>query len=378
MSFSSSFGINGSYSKLHHDIPIRYNSFDQCNKSLLDMDEIDIYEYIEITSVIAYDPELTKYSTTFAGIKWIQNIIQYLISISNYDIHAFNINILDLKDIGFDIIKFTSRTPKWIRNVFGQYDSQVRQEYRFLKHNKLIQNIDYIEKVGELGGDIVSYGYQINRHAVYKLMTHNYGNRFMESIIGRMSQLLYYYNEYKQLYKSKVLESLHRTIHGLNEDIIVLNNEIQNIKNSKVIPIIDFEKGFRESISSYGYSSPVSSRSNIDSDVIMSDKEYTDELIAVHKRIENFVEKVDSRISNVQDELNNINSKINDLVGSIALSREGSNSTNDNKRNSDPVLDHVQSIFKEYNHHIQIDRNTMPIMHMTSSMPQRIINNTFL
>lgn len=378
MSFSSSFGINESYSKIHNDIPTRFNSFDQCNKSLLDLDEIDIYDYLDVTSTIPHDNELAKYCTTLAGVKWIQSVIEYLVTISQYDTHDFCINPCELKGIGFDIIHYSSKTPKWFQETFGCYDNQLKQECRFLKHHKLIQNVDYIEKTGELGGDVILFGYQITKHAVYKLMTHKYGNRFVESIVGRISQLLYYFNDYKQVYKSKTIESLRRTIYGLNEDIVELNKQIQEIKNSKVIPIIDFDKGFGDSILSYGYSSSLSSRSNIDSDVIMSDKEYTDELIAVHKKIESFVEKVDSRISNVQDELNNINLKINDLVGSIALSREGSNSTDNNKRNSDPVLDHVQSIFQEYEHHIQMNRNTMPIMHTRPSMPQRLINNTFI
>ena len=89
-----------------------------------------------------------------------------------------------------------------------------------MKRHKLIENIDYFVRDTE-GMD----GCFITRPALYRLVANKFGIKFLESIIGRMGQIIYFFNEFKSRHMESRLESLQTLI-------VKLNQEIQELKKN--------------------------------------------------------------------------------------------------------------------------------------------------
>lgn len=331
--------------------PRMFNSFSQCNNYLLSMDEYDLSKYLNVVHTIPYDHDLSHYSTIDDS-AWIRYIVEYFINISSYDARAFKIQVSTLNHIGFDVDDQINISTKWIRSIFGRNEGPLKRELRFLKRSKLTENIDYIANTQEVNGVMVDTGYSMTRAALYRLVSNRYGVKFLEAVMLRMAQILFYFNEYKISFNSTYITSLKRTINGLNDDIKSSNEEIQKLNNMYPTTYEDVRT------KSYSFNrSSNSLDSYISSDVIMNTKEYADELSTIHTTIEGFVNKVDGRISDVHCKLLTITTKIDDLVGSIALTRDEcrpsicsrcSRCSNSASINLNPVLDHVRNIFREF------------------------------
>lgn len=342
-------------------------SFEDCNVALYDMDEVDIYDYIELARYVPYDSNLGKYSVVNGRAKWIEGVIMFLVKVSSYDHRAFKISVDSLSCIGID----SSTSESFLRKLFSGFtrQSDSKREKQFLKYHKLQENVDYIVMSADLNHEIVEIGHNITRIALYRIIGRYYGMDFLEAVLIRMSQILYYFNEYKKNYKSKYIESLRKTIDELNNDINLLTNEMQRKYASNVLPMIEFQN--QSDIDSYS-NELNNSDSSIASNMIMNEKEYHDELSTIHTLIETKINRVDDRLSDVNVALVNITSKIEDLVSSITMvsdevsrnsrdresmqsnmvfrdslvSNASSSLESDNSYSS--VVNHVESIFSEY------------------------------
>ena len=311
---------------------VQYNSFEQCNDALMHIDnlnDIDITSYMELVANIPYDDDLIEY-TNHGGSEWISNAVKYFIEVAGHDARAFKIDVSQLEHLGFNIDNFSSKSPKWFQSLTGKTDRQLYKEVRFVKRHKLIENIDYFVKDTEDMG-----GCFITRPAMYRLVANKFGMKFLESIIGRMGQIIYFFNEFKSRHRETRLESLQTLIEKLNQ-------EIQDLKKN-TLEEYSYHSLEENCISQHSFSS---SHSYIASDVIMDSKEYIDELSGIHKTMEQFINRVDGRMTNVDHKLSTITNKIDDLVGSISLSKDEHFSESFDQKN--PLIDHVNDIFKEY------------------------------
>lgn len=353
------------------------NTFDQINSALYELDEIDLNQYLDHVSKVPYDHEIAR---LFGMIKidnnWINNMLNFLVEVSKYDPRAFNIELSSLDQLGFRMKEFSSKKPKWLLRLTNSKDDAIKKERRFLRYHRLLENVEYIRVIAEMDGVVVETGHRLTRIGLYRVISRQFGYAFLEALLSRMGQILYFYNQYKRNFKSKYIESLRRTIIDLTDDISSLNKEIAK----KTVPIIEYEK-YHENENIY-HSCGSNDSSSIESNAVMDDKEYADELSAIHNMIETSINHVDDRISTINIALSHITSKIDDLVGSIAMVSEDSlrNSmdtssrhslvSQDHSRNSllsdgsygnmdlsveNPVINHVSSIFKKYQKHLSLN-----------------------
>ena len=311
----------------------QYNSFEQCNNSIIDManlSNIDLVRYVELVENIPFDDDLIKYSNHN---KSIRIIVKYFINVSSYDARSFRIPVKELDALGFNVNEYSSKAPKWIQSITGKADNQFHKEIRFLKKHKLVENIDYFVKLDAESNGLICL---VTRPALYRLVANKYGMKFLEAIIGRMGQILFFFNDFKTRYEDCHIKSLQSIIDNLKV-------EIDQLKSNQIDMLSDRSfDGNRYSLRSLS-----SSQSFIASDSIMDSKEYTDELSHIHKVMETFIGRVDGRMTDVDYKLSTITSKIDDLVGSIILTRdEQSANTCFDKRN--PLIEHVNDIFREY------------------------------
>ena len=353
ISSESSLAMDSMYVQTHSDIRNLFNSFEQCNEYIANMEELSLLEYFDITHSIPFDHELPL-NAIIVDSDWIQIVLRYLIDIAKHDARAFIIRVDSLITLGFEPDLHKSKSPKWIQSLSKRHDTYQKKQLRFLKYYNLIENIDYLYVLEDDQTGIMN-GYNITRLALYRLISEKYGPRFLECIVGRISRVLYFFDQYKKKLDTSYIESMQRTINGLNEDIIELNKKIQERKHELCIR------------DSYSRSSS-SNNSYISSDAIMDTEspEYTDEISVIHKTIEKFINRVDGRISDVHVKLSTITTQINDLVGSISLSKDEirqsicSRCSATSHMNPNPVFEHLQGIFREYdnfgnNNSIDID-----------------------
>lgn len=320
--------------------PNLYNSFEQCNRALQDTDAIDIVEYIEITQLISCDYDIAQFQIG-PNSKRIKLLLEYLIDISKYDARAFRISISSLEHIGFSVGSHKSHLPQWIQSFTNSHDGTLKQEKRFLKSHKLIENIDYIENINDVDGQLIVTGHSITRTALYKLLSNRYGIRFIEAVLCRMSQIIYFYNDYRRNARASYIDSLKRTVVGLNEDIKVLNSHRRSSYNN--LSILEYDQEYNDD--AYSYDGEFSS---IHSDAIMNDQEYADELSIIHKLIESTINRVDGRISDIHVKLSCITTKIDELVSSIANVPDDMIHSLRSTFVDQPIIGHVHSIFREY------------------------------
>ena len=354
--------ISSSSQRSSIDMNVMFNSFERCNEYISEGDDIDLLQYLNIIQSIPYDYEANRHNPPIEQSQWLNCIIEHTILIAHLDARAFSVSVATLNQMGFNVDECTSKTPKWILSLAGRVDNQLSKELRFLKRNKLIENIDFISSTVEVGGEIIITGYKITRPALYRLISNKYGVRFLEALVERLGKIIFFFNEFKKQHRSKHLDSLQKTIIGLNDDVKTLNEKIQYIKQSTTNndnipniftlddPVFGSENSFESQIS------------NISSNEIMDRKDYSDELYMIHKTITGFINTVDDRFSIVHHSLLTVVSKIDDLVGSIVSVNAENKSPKPEKSSSqrversslretchsNPVLDHVQYIFNEY------------------------------
>ena len=315
---------NISESRVSMNILNEFNSFEQCNSSLSvmpDYHDVDLFEYVDLVEHIPFDEGFNH-----TDYNWVSNVVRYFISVSGYDSRAFQIEVSKLEALGFTISEFSSRAPKWIQSITGKEDANLQKELRFVKKHKLIENIDYYVK--HQNSEDACY---ITRPALYRLISNKYGVKFIESIISRMGQIIFFFNDFKSKTRSIQIKSLKAVIDELQSEIDVLKSHT----------ISESSLELRTSHESYA-----SSNSFITSDAIMDTKEYTDELSTIHKIIEEFINRVDGRIANVDDKLTSITLRMDDLVGSIALSKDDQTASVCFEEH--PLMDHIHDIFREY------------------------------
>ena len=346
-----------------------YNSFEQCNNALYDMEELNLREYLDIIHAIPYDHDLNRYSFQLSiDSKWLESIIEFLIEVAEYDPRAFSIQLNSLPRIGIDAAISRNAISSFVHLLVNNRDDDLKKERRFLQSYKLIENIDYNVVIIDIDGDSVEIRHDITRIALYRIISQRYGIRFLEALLSRMGQILFFFSEYKRNFKSKYIESLRRTINDLNQDVGFLTSEIKKNNEKRTIPMI-------EPCKSYDVDNQyeTNSSSTLESNEVMHENDYPDELSTIHNLIETSINRVDNRISDINIVLSNITSKIDDLVESISLTAEDrnsllsqttidrssmiSNASSYGSANSfgafrdsidNPVMNHVETIFREY------------------------------
>jgi hypothetical protein len=293
------------------------------------------------------------------------------------DIRAFKIPLVELDTIGFEIYEYNSKMPKWLQSLTKSYDDNIKRELRFLKKHNLSADRDYILETSDASDEMVAIGHYITRLAMYKLVANHYGPRFIDSIISRITQILYWFDDYKKTNKSRYVETLRQTISNLNDDITRLRT------NAHPMNIIAFSNDnyAQDYIGSYGDDSPIKS------DSIMKDHEYSDELYSIHRLIETNINKVDIRISELHNKLSCITTKIDDIVGSISVNNTYGSIINDDNESEDsrlnvdyddidnisdrpsynidldePVVEHINDIFREFNECRNSDLSSIPLL----------------
>jgi hypothetical protein len=377
MSTSSINAINSQPTTYSPDV---FNSFDQCNHALYDVNRLTLQQYFEITNSIPFDLELEKYVASDMQTSWLRSVLSLFLESATLDIRDYKISLASLSQIGFDIDSYSSKIPRLIQSITNTHDDQLKREKRFLSKHKFIEGKDYIIHTIDTDGEIISIGHYITRLALYKLVSNRYGHSFMNTIISRVCQILYYYDDYVQVNSDRYIRGLQSTIDDLSSELINLK---QDSHLMRIVSMEDYAQERPSTSQCYNKycESSYEDASVLRSDQIMKDKEYTDEIYTIHHMIEANINKVDVRISELHNKLSSITTKIDDIVGSIAFAQRNSSSDssesmsyltedsrlevdyNDRKSdirpsyhiddacrqsNSEPMLNHINQIFREY------------------------------
>jgi hypothetical protein len=213
--------------------------------------------------------------------------------------------------------------------------------------------VDYDDIIEYVGDDAICTGYGVSRGALYRLISNKYGRHFFEALLIRSNQIMHYFNQYKINYKENYIVALQRTVSDLTHDMKTL-----------------IEKGRRDMIRSPASSDCLfddndsydgdEALSLIQSDAILDNREYIDEISAIHRTLETTINRVDGRVSDIHLQLADIAMRIDDIVGSIVVADDQESvgapeisyidrqSTEIDDRASNPVSKHVRSIFLEY------------------------------
>ncbi len=326
MSSQISNAINSSENK---SIPDVFNSFEQCNDALYEIHNIDLNQYCEITHQIQFDTELIEYLPD-SKTRWLRSVINIFIEYAQFDVRAFSIPIKLLDSLGFDIEQYTSKIPQWINNILNRYDDNIKKEMRFLKKFKLKNNIDYTLVTGNIEDETIVIGHYITKLTLYKLITKMYGSKFLESIISRMCQILYFFDDYKRVNRIRHIKSLEITINKLTNDIASITSQsphilkFDNYENDTSNYFLDDDNKNTQDVK------VVHHRLTNSTNISDSKCDYrNDDICSIHYMIENSINKVDTRISELHIQLANIMSKIDNIVSSIDF----------NKRNSSVLSD---------------------------------------
>ena len=295
---------------------MRFGSFEECNNALYDIEELDIIEYIDMVSSIPYDSDLLN--SAFHKINdqtWINSVIKFIISVSQYDPREFKISLYSLQLIGIQTHQTRNGVLDKVCNLVGRVDTSFNKEKRYLKTNKLIESIDYIIMSTEIDGKLVDTHHNISRPIMYQLITKYFGTDFLEAIISRVGQIIYFFDHYKTNYTQNYIVSLRRTVYGLNADITHLTMQMSANK-SKISTDDSIPQIINCDDSSIQYDNSLSLP---DSTVVLnkSDNSYHEEISSIHFMIETSINNVNNRISDINLTLTKITSKIDDLVDSV-------------------------------------------------------------
>ena len=362
-----------------HSLFNMFTTFDQCNQLLYDKDEINIIQYMNVTKHVPYDYE-TPHGLKCGIVKlpWINQVLEYLLHAASFNPHAYRIPVSSLDSIGFNMESYRSKMPRWIQLITNRSDNSTRRECRFLKKHKMVKYVDYDDNVQYIGDDAVCIGYCVSINALYKLIANKYGQSVFEALLIRTHQIMYYFNQYKINYKDKYIAALQRTVTDLTYDIKAL------VESPTRKEDLDRNSFFGDD-GSYRHSG---SLTPIQSDIILDDKGYADEISAIHKTLETTIHRVDDRISDIHIQLTDIATRIDDIIGSIVmtddrrsytsmydsepLSEEDCDEFLCDSKNSNAMVDHVDSIFQEYD---AISRSTSEVyMRLLDSNKQTLRN----
>ncbi len=312
-----------------------FNSFEQCNSALYEIHNIDLEQYCEITHQIQFDAELIQYLPDKKTM-WLRSVLNMLIQYARYDVRDFVIPVSNLHSIGINAYSHVSKIPTYIQRVLRIYDDNIKRELRFLKKNKLMENVDFTMITGSMDNEVIIIGYYITRISLYKLITRMYGSRFLESIISRMCQILYFFDDYKRTNRTKHIETLENTISKLNDDIESLRSSPPNI-----MKFDDYDRGsFKYYMdSSEEKSSPgndirivhkrLSNSSSFSGYLSNQCNDKSDDICSIHCMIESSFEKMDSRLSEMHEQLSCVIDKINNIALTTAFSTRQSSTPSD-------------------------------------------------
>lgn len=402
MSISSTNAIN---SQLTAYVPEVFNSFDQCNHALYDVNRLTLQQYFEITNSIPFDLELVKHIVSDIPTSWLRSVLSVFLESAALDIRDYKISLDSLNQIGFEIDSYSSRMPKLLQSITNKHDGQLKREKRFLSRHKLVEGKDYILHTVDTDGEIISIGHYITRLTLYTLVSNRYGVQFMNAIMSRVCQILHHYDDYIQVNSGRYIWGLQTTIDTLTAD---LNDLKQRSHPMRIVSMDDYAQERLSTQQCYNKycDSSYEDESVLQSEQIMKDREYTDEIYTIHHMIESNINKVDVRISELHTKLSSITTKIDDIVGSIAFTRRNSSGSesmsyltedsrlevdydcksdirpsyhiDDENRefNSEPVLQHINQIFKAY-HNIndESQRYSVCTPPFTSDDEQRLMIN---
>jgi len=309
----------------NNSIPETFNSFDQCNKSLYDIHNIDLDQYCEITHQIQFDAELIQYIPN-AKTKWLRSVLNMFIRYAKHDVRDFVISVSELTMLGIDMNNYLSKIPQWMQHIFKKYDDNVKRELRFLKKNKLRSNVDFILITGDIDNEMIIIGYRITRIALYRLITNIYGSKFLESIIARMCQILYFFDDYKRVNHIRHIERLEDTI-------LKLSNDIESIRShsSNILKLDDYDRNSFNYYLDNNEDMPHEDVQNIkvihrrltdDSNDKCNYK--NDDIYSIHSMIETSMNRVDTRMSELHLQLANIMTKIDNIVSTTDFAQRHS------------------------------------------------------
>ncbi len=321
MSYASNNIVSSSQSK---SIPDIFNSFEQCNDALYGVHNIDLEQYCEITHQIQFDAELIEYIPDDKS-KWLRNVLRTFIKYARYDVRAFVVPVTTMNMLGFNIDKYTSHLPKWLNGLLQRSDDTTARELRFLKKYHLKQDIDYSLVTGDIDCDILEHF--ITKSALYRLITKMYGAKFLESIILRTCQILYYFDDYKRVNRVRHIDALEATINKLSTDIASIRSQSPNI-----LQFDNYESNVNNYFTDVDH---VSYTPNENSNVKLMHRKNTnaseichgrenDDIITIHSMIESSIHKVDNRLSEMHTQLASIMTKIDNMISSMDFNKRSS------------------------------------------------------
>lgn len=100
--------------------------------------------------------------------------------------------------------------PRILQSLTNNHDDQLKKEKRFLLKHKLLEGKDYVLIISEVDNEIIGIGYYITRLTLYKLVSNRYGSYFMDAIILRVCQILYYYEDYTRVNTERCISQLQK------------------------------------------------------------------------------------------------------------------------------------------------------------------------
>ncbi len=313
-----------------------FNSFEQCNNELYKINNLSLETYCSFTHQIKFEMELYELIHETKS-QWLRSVLDIMIQNAKYDMHSFPIPVYDLVSIGVDLKLYSSRIPESIQNIFKTYDDDMKRQLRFLKKCKLRENIDYII----MDGDIIEVpiGYFISRPALYRIISYLYGSTFLESVVSRMCQVIYYYNDYRQVNQMRCIETLEQKLSELRdtqEHAACTTPKILQLDTYNSCPDYFMDEHLS---SSEEHKSSGCSNDNLDETILetnnikmkyrkiresdeviindMREESKSDMLRYIHTNIENSIHRVDTRISEMYNYLEGITTKIDTIILSI-------------------------------------------------------------
>jgi len=296
--------------------PSVFKSFQQCNHALYEIDNLNLDQYLEITRQVQFEIKLIK-DIPESHRKMLTAVVTVFLEYSKNGIQDCCIPLSALEIVGFDISANKSHMPNWFQHITDNLDDNTKRERRFLKRYNMKIDVDFVMETNEIDGDIIMLGHYITRLALYKLVMMRYGPIFMEAVVFRVFNILYFYDDYKRVNEAHGKITLSNTINKLKDDIDQLKTG-SNILTFDNSPPVNYFADDNWDIRS---SERISELSHLDSDTIMKNPEYSDELNNIHQLIESNINNVDIRISQLHTELSVITSKIDDIVSSIAMTQ---------------------------------------------------------
>lgn len=309
----------------------RFANFTKCNEFLIDNSyEASLVKYIEITSGIPLETGSEEHLRLFDlyNSLWLKDWMVYLISTSSREGPQFCIPLSDLTLLGVDMNDYRSKLARIFPLVFRNRDSTLAREERLIKRFHLKHSIDVRENRIVMGDQTVTTGYNITHKALYRVVRLMYGPLILEMLTQRVSQITYFYDQYREVIYERKMSMLRTCVREMNTDIENLRIEVAdaNIGHRSTYDPHGSEDSYADSIDSYPSTPPSNERMSIDtypstlrSSEVLTTREFTNEISHIHDTIETNLVQVDGGITRLNSKLVSITSKIDDIVDSMAL-----------------------------------------------------------